>query len=309
MTIDECEKIFDQALSSTTEGAFCHAIEPLFKEYKILSIRLARGSIYWRARLIEENKKEYSNIVELDYVPSGSVSRGRLNDEGESCFYISTHQHTTLVEKDVTEGQLVQIAGFRVINESPLLVIIGEYANVQKYGYMRLTGSDPDGTIANLMNEKPLEEALTEIYIDKFFIDILGDSNARKIDYLFTRALSKAIYSKHTYGGIIYPSAKDPDGFNIGVKIKPSDESFHNVCCSVVKITKKRRFGVIDYTTIKAAKTLDDDGNFIWCDGGGPDKFRLYNMSKEEYDVASINPNDKNNLIKVLRCGRKHANK
>ena len=40
---------------------------------------------------------------------------------------------TALAEVDAMEGQLVQLAGFRVKNESPIrLAVIGKYANVQK---------------------------------------------------------------------------------------------------------------------------------------------------------------------------------
>ena len=36
--LDDCENIFHQALSSESESVFCHAVDPLFKEYEILSL-------------------------------------------------------------------------------------------------------------------------------------------------------------------------------------------------------------------------------------------------------------------------------
>ena len=74
MDLNECEKIFDKALSSESEPAFCHAIEPLFNEYEILSLEFGRGSIFWRARLIED--EIYPNISDLDYPPPEFAKQG-----------------------------------------------------------------------------------------------------------------------------------------------------------------------------------------------------------------------------------------
>ena len=94
MTLDECEEVFDKARSSATESEFGRAIEPLFKEYEILSLQFGRGSIFWRARLIVNDV--YSNISELDYPPPECARQGRLNDNGAPCFYISARKETAL---------------------------------------------------------------------------------------------------------------------------------------------------------------------------------------------------------------------
>lgn len=49
MNLDECEYIFDQALKSISEGAFCHAINPLFEHYEILSLEFG-GEAFFGAR-------------------------------------------------------------------------------------------------------------------------------------------------------------------------------------------------------------------------------------------------------------------
>ena len=177
MTLNDCESIFDQALSSTSELAFCRAIEPLFKQYAILSLEFGRGSVFWRARLIKTDV--YPNICDLDYPPPEHAKIGRLNDIGAPCFYISARKETALAEIGVTEGQLVQLAGFRIKNESPIrLAVIGEYANVQKNGYMHFAGRDPDMTSAKILHAMPRQDALKKIYIDKFFASVLADPDA-----------------------------------------------------------------------------------------------------------------------------------
>jgi hypothetical protein len=299
MVLDDCEKIFDQALSSESESAFCHAVEPLFREYEILSLEFGRGSMFWRARVIE--KEIYPNISDLDYPPPGLAKRGRVNDLASPCFYIAQRKETALAEVSATEGQLIQLAGFRIKNESPIrLAVIGEYANVQKNGYMHFAGRDPDMTIAKILNAMPRQEALRKIYIDKFFASVLADPNASENGYMFSRALAQAIYSRICAKGIVFPSVKDRGGFNVAVQAEPSDQSFHNVSCLVVRIGKPRKFGLIDFTIIKSAEHLDDDWNFIWLEGADPDVIGMYNMSKEEFEMASRNPCDRNNLLHML---------
>jgi hypothetical protein len=298
ISLDDCEKIFAQALSSKSESEFCQAVEPLFKVYQVLSLEFGRGSIFWRARIIES--AIYSNLSELDYPPPECVKRGRLNDAGTPCFYISARKETALAEVGATEGQLVQLAGFRFLNEAPVrLVVIGEYSNVQKNGYMHFAGRDPDMTIAKILNAMPRNEALTHIYIDKFFASVLADPDASANGYMFSRALAQTIYSRNSSDAIVFPSVKDRGGFNIGVKAEQSDKSFHNVCCIVVRMGKARQFGVIEFNLQRSAERLDEDWNFIWLDGSAPDVIGVYNMTKEEYDSVSHAPDDRNNLLNM----------
>lgn len=202
---------------------------------------------------------------------------------------------------------MIQLAGFRVKTESPIrLAVIGEYANVQKNGYMHFAGRDPDMTIAKILNAMPRQEALKKLYIDKFFASVLADKNASDNGYLFSRALAQAIYSKVSAEGIVFPSAKDRGGFNIAVQAEPSDSIFHNVSCLVVRMGKPRKFGLIEFMIVKSAERLDDDWNFIWLEEAGPEKIGVYNMSKEEFDAASRDPGDRNNLLRMLHTHTRH---
>jgi hypothetical protein len=302
ISLDDCEQIFAQALASKSESEFCRAIEPLFDVYEVLSLEFGRGNIFWRARIIKNDI--YSNLSELDYPPPELARRGRLNDTGTPCFYISARKETALAEVDAAEGQLVQVAGFRFLNEAPArLVVIGEYSNVHKNGYMHFAGRDPDMTIAKILNAMPGKEALTHIYIDKFFAAVLADPDASSNGYMFSRALAQAIYARNSADAIVFPSVKDRGGFNIGVKAEQSDKSFHNVCCIVVRMGKARQFGVIEFDLLRSAEHLDGEWNFIWL-ADAPDVIGIYNMTKEEYDVVSRAPDDPNNLLYLAQLHR-----
>jgi len=299
MTLDDCEEIFHQAIRSQSESAFCHAVAPLFREYEILSLQFGRGSIFWRARLIDG--ESYPNISDLDYPPANFARQGRLNDGGAPCFYIAARKETALAEVGATEGQLVQLAGFRIKSESPIrLAVIGEYANVQKSGYMHFAGRDPEMTIAKNLNAMPRQEALKRLYIDKFFASILADPEASENGYMFSRSLAQSLYSRVGVKGIVFPSVKDRGGFNIAVQADASDQSFHNVSCLVARMGAPRQFGLIEFAIVKSAEQLDNDGNFVWQEDAGSETIGMYNMSKEEFDLASRDPNDRNNLLHIL---------
>ncbi len=303
MNLDECECIFDQALKSNSEAEFCHAIAPLFEHYEILSLEFGRGSIFWRARIIE--MEPYSNLSEMDYPPAEFARIGRLNDSGNPCFYIAATKETALAEIEPKEGQLIQIAGFRILNEEFIrLAVIGEYSNVQKNGYMHFAGQDPNMSISRIINSMPRHEALKKIYIDKFFAHILADPNASSRGYLFSRALSQAIYSRVNAGGIVFPSVKDRGGFNLGVKAEESDRAFHNVSCLVVKIGKCRKFGMIEFEVIKSVEQLDNDLNFIWLPPGEPDVIGIYGMTKDECETSAAGKNDRNGLLNMIHKPR-----
>jgi len=299
LTLNDCEEIFRRARLSDSEQQFRDIISPLLSEYKILSLDFGRGSIFWRGRLIE--REIYQNIADLDYPPVEYARQGRMNDCGVPCFYVSARRETAIKEIEAVEGQMIQLAGFRVKSESPLrLAVIGEYSNVWKSGYMHFVGRDPGMTISKLLNTMPQNEALKIIYMDMFFADILDDLSASRNEYRLSRALSKLIYQKTAADGIIFPSVKDRGGFNIAVKSEPSDNSFLNVCCLLVKMEKIREYGLIEYSILNSAERLDEKRNFVWRTGMEAESVGMYNLTKNEADIASGHPDSRNALLHML---------
>lgn len=282
MNLDYFETIFQKAIASQSEAEFCHQIELLLSHYEVISVEVGRGQLYWRARIIEG--PIWENLSDLDYPPPEKARRGRLNDAGASCFYVSHHVETALREIEAQEGQLIQVAGFRVAHGQRLRsILIGEYANVQKQGYMRYGGTDPDQTINNLLFAKK-DKARSLLYIDKFFAHVLSDPNARASNYVLSRALGARLHAQVEADGIVFPSVRDVGGTNLAVQPKPSDRVFQNVACLMILVGKPRQFGFSDWQIVKSADGLDDDGKFTWpnkCETGG---FTLYGLSKDEYD-------------------------
>lgn len=271
MDLDDCDAIFQRALSASSEVEFCKQIEPLFDVYQIISIGLGRGSIWWRAR--PTDGAAWRNLNGLDYPPPEKARQGRLNDAGSPCFYVAKDIETALLEIEAGPGQMVQVAGFRVLKgQMAQLIVIGEYANVQKRGYLSLTGVDPGGTLQKMLNGHDLQHALVLIYIDRFLSSILSDPDARQSGYRFSRALGSFLHSRiPDADGIAFPSVRDPGGFNFAVRPEPSDRIFHNVACLLVRIGKKRHFQLMDREIINSAQQLDESLNFVWPAATAPD--------------------------------------
>lgn len=286
LTLDRCEELIEKAIASTTRGGFQMATSLLLNEYKILSFGIGRSSTHWRARIIENNR--FDLLKEIDYPPANVITRaGRLNDAGEPYFYVSSNAETAIAEVLPREGQLVQVAGFRIVQDEILrLICLGEYQSVSKRGYTLFNGTDPGGTIRKLVHQMSFEEQQMCLLIDSFLAHVISDRDARNSDYLRSRVLRDLLYDHVDADGITFPSARDPGGVNFGVKPGPSDRLYRNVCCIVVRIGRKRRFAPFEMELVSTATGLTKDRKgFIWANEAKPKNFVMYNITKSEYEA------------------------
>lgn len=291
MNLDACDKLIDDVLASTTEAEFCYRIHPLLRAYEVLSVVFGRGeTIFWRARVT--NGSRFEGLSALSYPPAPLAGIGRLNDAGVPAFYATNSIHTALREVEATEGQLVQVAGFRLKPSASLsLILVGEYANVQQSGYVHTIGTDPGGTIKRLIREYGAH-AHIHIYIDKFLSEMLNDRHARDSNYGRSRALGSMLHTLVSADGITFPSVRDPGGINVAVRPPAVDESMQNVACLLVRMGKSRRFGMFDHELHTSAVDIDATGKFVWP---STDTHRgricIYGVTREEYmAILASNP-------------------
>lgn len=284
LTFDRAEEFVEAALASTTRRDFQLAVTPLLEAYEILSFGIGRSSTHWRARTIDS--KRFDLLDQIDYPPAHLVTRpGRLNDVGDPCFYVSSTAETAVCEVLPTEGQLVQVAGFRVAPAEVLqLICLGEYQNVYKRGYTAFNGTDPGNTVKKIIRDMPIEQRDICLLIDNFLAHVISDKHARDSNYLHSRALRDLLYARVDAHGITFPSARDPGGVNLAVKPGPSDSLYHNVCCIIVRIGKKRRFAPLEMSLVGVASGLTKDRkSFVWGTKQDPTEIVMYNMTKHEY--------------------------
>ena len=66
LTLDSCEKLIDAALTATTRPNFQRAVLPLLEVYEILSFGIDRSSTNWRARIIENDRFDLLEQIDVN---------------------------------------------------------------------------------------------------------------------------------------------------------------------------------------------------------------------------------------------------
>lgn len=285
LTLDRCEELIDAALTATTRLDFQRAVLPLLEVYEILSFGIGRSSTHWRARIIENDR--FDLLEQIDYPPAHLITRpGRLNDIGDPYFYASSTAETAVAEVLPREGQLVQVAGFRLVPDGILrLICLGEYQSVYKRGYTTFNGTDPGNTVRKIIFQMSPEERQLHLLIDNFLAHVISDKKARDTNYLHSRALRDILLYRIDAHGITFPSARDLGGVNFAVKPAPSDDLYHNVCCMIVRVGKRRRFAPLEMDYVSVATGLTDNRKgFVWSSEKKPEHIVMYNMTKDEYE-------------------------
>lgn len=270
MRIDEIEDYCELVMNSSDPIEIENSFKFLLNYYKCSSVRLSRGSTFWRARNLE-GRAFFKNIADLSYPPKNLTTSGRMNKVNEPILYLATRKETALAEIDINEMEFVQVVGFRIIHKKELAVsIVGMFWSVFKNGGVPLILKDPEqqifGYLKFLMSNFHEDIPLILIYIDKFFATILSDIDASKNDYLHTKILSKIIMDKSKSDAIAYPSIKDEGAYNLAVNAEVSDTLFENVSCSVLRIDRKKRYGIFLSEIESIAEDIDNLGNFVWMD-------------------------------------------
>lgn len=286
MTLDQCEVLFRAISNAQSLPEACLHLTRLFEYYKLVTIEIGRGNnTYWRARVA--GPEPWPTIADMGYPPQHVAKCNRLNDAGSPCFYGATREVTALCEIAVDAGQYVQLAGFRVFDETPIrIAVIGELFHVYKTGYLRLVGTDPDGAINRAINSYDRPHAESLLFIDAFLASLLADASARDKDYMLSRAIAAMIYRDEKVDGIMFPSVRDNLGMNIALRAGSFDEKLHAVCCFHARIKRIRPFGFIGYEVLREVERLDDDEMPVWLDATSQSIRRHFNLSKAEFVAA-----------------------
>lgn len=297
MRIDEIEDYCELILNSSDPIEIENTFKILLTYYKCSSIKLSRENTFWRARNLE-GRAFFKNIADLCYPPKNLTTSGRMNKANEPILYLSTRKETALAEIDIKEMEFVQVAGFRIVHEKELAVsIVGMFWNVFKNGGVPLILKDPNNQVFDylkyLMANSYEDIPLILIYIDKFFANILSAVNASENDYLHTKVLSKIIMDKSKSVAIAYPSVKDEGAYNLAVKADVSDTLFENVSCSVLRIDRKKKYGIFLSKIENISENIDNLGNFVWMDTSNTKQplngfhHVFYNQKGEEDEVIN----------------------
>ena len=286
--LDTCDKILESLEATTSMEEQSALIDRLVAAHQTVNMKMLRGSIYWRARRCGPGG--FNNKSEVSYPPPHLADAQRLNDKGQPVLYLSPGRETALTEIGATAGETIHLAGFRVRpNEGLRVASIGEWHHVHKLGTMRFGPREAANQFTRILNTGEYNMSRLMIYIDAVLGDLLARPDAHTIDYLTTRLLVKALYRKHpTIDGIIYPSVKDL-GLNLAVRSHAADRAIEGCASLVIEVQRRRRFGVYDYRTIRAARGVKPDGSFVWAPSCQTNEMIIYGIGQDE-DEAGVVP-------------------
>lgn len=301
MSLNRFELPFRSVREATSVAAACYALAPIFDEYEVISLGLTRGSIFWRARLAGVDP--WSTLSQMSMPPAEMTSTGRLNEAGSPVLYASLKEETAFSEIKANAGDFVQVIGYRtLVGKSIRLAVVGELMHVHKFGYMRLTGSDPAATLGRFLNEKELSVGRQLLYIDAFLHSLLSDRAADENGYVLSRAVAAMIHRDREIDGIAYPSARDPLGYNITLKPEAVLTKMQPTSCMHCRIEAIREFGFVEYTRLKEAARIDSSGNFEWLSSPLESSRRhLFNVTREEYEEGNRRKDDPNAFMSFKR--------
>jgi hypothetical protein len=287
MTLDECEDIFDQVVCDDSEPALCSRYQALLADYPIINVE-PEITTYWRGRKCDTSRG-YKSISELAYPPTVVAKTGRLNAEGNPCFYATVQHETVLSELQLQPDNYVHIIGVRCKPlEQIRYIALGELYNVHKTGYMRLFGLDPNASCATFLNSYDPDDANRILFIDAFFRKILSDPNASLRKYVLTRCLAAEAFKKIPEAeGLFYPSVQVDAGMCLALKPSTYDQKMRIVSSHVLRISRVRPFGFYDYDVCMEATGISDSGEFIWREPRSSRSRYYFNLTKEEAENHS----------------------
>lgn len=301
MSLSKLDELFAQVRCARTISEACFALAPIFDQYSVVSLGLTRGSIFWRARHCGIDPWE--TISEMGAPPVDKTAVGRLNEANVPVLYTSVSEETALAEVNAALGCYIQLIGYRtLIGEVVRLAVVGEMMHVHKFGYIRLTGSDPNSTLASFINKKDLVSGRKLLYIDAFLHQLLSDPKARDRHYILSRAVAAMIYRDVEIDGIACPSVRDPLGYNVTLRPGVAEKKVHPSVCFQCRIDAVHEFGFAEYSVLREAERLDEFGRFVWESPLPADRRRFFNLTEQEYKVGMEHQGDPSAFMHVMRA-------
>jgi hypothetical protein len=281
MNLSALDRHFEAVGRASNSAEAQKALVPIFDAYDVMSFE-PNGITCWRARRTEG--KPWAKFSEMTFPPSESATVQRLSNAGEPSLYAATRIETALIEIGACEGELIQLIGFRHLQNNGLrLALIGEFHHLMKRGYFRIT-NDPAAAkaVINTLGKMPREQYLSLLYADAFLDSLLSAKREDDPDYVRSRAVAALTYREPGLDGIAYPSVPDQHGMNVVIKPVAADKKLRSICVMLVRITRKYQFGFIEYEVTQDVERIETDGSFVWQPAQAVDRSRFFNLTKDE---------------------------
>jgi hypothetical protein len=221
-----------------------------------------------RARLCSSTDG-FNHVSELFSPPPEITGIGRMNEKGYPMFYASFHIGTAFAEINAKEGDIVQVAQFKLPNKSEpgiRCLAIGEVYNAY-HGTSTISQSlfDEIRKLIDRLGKNDVRGLLSYLYMDALSAELLNDISAPKNNYIYSRTLSRLLLEKYSeIDGLIFPSAKMKGTANITLRPESVLTKAKVVSNQVLKVTKLYPYGLCEFEIVKQAKGEYSDGQIFW---------------------------------------------
>lgn len=202
-------------------------LEPLL-EFQLPIIKINKGSIAVRTRIIEKNEAIFTKISEISYRTKNveKIGKGRCNDDGEPVFYCSLETErlkpiqTNILEifprfDDETIAPIIQtISGKSQFQCDCYFPFIGGFKNNPN---LCNAGHDRFNFLDKLYKEYDSEYIECFKIVDEFLCNEFSKKVKNEYEYKISATYSKMIHAKDRIG-IVYPSVNSNQaGLNIAI--------------------------------------------------------------------------------------------
>lgn len=262
---DRLKSIAATLLTGAQRGIAPEEARSLFRElcaeYSMPGITRSCHQVWFRARLCE-HRDGFSNVKQMIYPESGSLSYGRASMPGAKILYAGWNPRLALEEISAKTGQFVQTIALRV--RAPLdfpCAIVGEHQSIFNSG-VSIIGSQKleAGFQAEYTAENPL--TYPQVFVDSVLAEIFRSPSKDPATYVASAAIADQVLSHRQ--GLMYPSVRTMHAVNLAVRAEDFDETFEVLYSSVSRVNAYHGYGLYDLEPIRQTCAIDQSGEFDW---------------------------------------------
>lgn len=217
-----------------------------------------------------KNKKPYSSVMDLGPTPPGETTRyGRCHQPNRPMCYYSLYEDTALAEVKAKLGKRYVISTF-MLPKGSSVIPIGELDYFRRTGRTYI-GHETPGTSNFYQNTLETDNWLECALFDAFIADEFIKRATTQVAYKVTSAFSSVLLHSRPresapIDALIYPSVAFREGMNFAAlpEVHKVKMSLVENQTSIIKITDVLNYGIFDWKTVDALKSVDIGGRLNW---------------------------------------------
>ncbi len=256
---DRFQRWYQAAHAGTSVDELVTNVRELCKDCFFQTLKVSRD-VFFRARQYSPSQSLRSKC-DLWHPPSHAItSLGRANRIASPMLYLAQDGRTALFESRLLPGERVGVAEITIQRNCVL--------NLQHVGAIDQFSAF----------DKKLAAALSGFGFTKLGINninlihrLLGEEFMRDVtpgneqDYAITVAIAEFLLSYPDSDGLVFPSKKSPNDFNIALKPDAAEKKLSLTKCVDLEITDSTSQD-ITFRYINASREIQDDGTISWLD-------------------------------------------